>query len=409
MADDFVLCFSEHDKPNAIKRFYDDVTARLARLSDAPPKGRCLPAAQRRDKRLAAEAPVLVALCSPAFFADLACGLEWSIFTRRAERHLRMYGRSADAALVAVNWLPALPPEGIRRPPGHIAELGTSYAELGLLGLMTTWAEGDRHRVYGKAVTLVANAIMAGVETRLPKLSESDRAGLTAAFPRAAVPAQSMAPSAEAPARTAASAAHREDPSSPSTPLPTARPATATAATIEPEGTSPLRIFISYASDQREWLRWADWHLTEMGYETESDVYDWLDGEDFVLKMSEALDRCDLMVALISKSYWESNRWTLVEAADALLKNESGRTRLVPVLIEEVELPPLYRTRMRRRLYEAADGDEAVAMLRYAVEGEPRPTEAPPHPVFGLPSTTRPTTPEDPRPEFPPTAADRTG
>ena len=53
--------------------------------------------------------------------------------------------------------------------------------------------------------------------------------------------------------------------------------------------------------------------------DVELDCWDWQAGDNFVAKMTTALDTCDHMLALFSQAYFEPARWTAEEwtAADA--------------------------------------------------------------------------------------------
>ncbi|MEU0392392.1 toll/interleukin-1 receptor domain-containing protein [Streptomyces sp. NPDC006208] len=48
-------------------------------------------------------------------------------------------------------------------------------------------------------------------------------------------------------------------------------------------------MFVSHAGADRAWAEWVAWQLVDAGYEVELDHWDWGAGENFVLKMNEAL------------------------------------------------------------------------------------------------------------------------
>jgi putative transposase len=56
--------------------------------------------------------------------------------------------------------------------------------------------------------------------------------------------------------------------------------------------------FISHAGADRAWAEWVAWELAEAGYTVGLDVWDWAAGRNFVTAMSDALGKCDRVVAL---------------------------------------------------------------------------------------------------------------
>jgi hypothetical protein len=46
------------------------------------------------------------------------------------------------------------------------------------------------------------------------------------------------------------------------------------------------------------------WQLEAAGYTVELDVWDWAPGQNFVMAMSDALDRTDRVMALFSEAYF---------------------------------------------------------------------------------------------------------
>jgi hypothetical protein len=62
--------------------------------------------------------------------------------------------------------------------------------------------------------------------------------------------------------------------------------------------------FVSHAGADRAWAEWVAWQLTDAGHAVELDVWDWAAGENFVTKISDALDRAGRVVALWSAEYF---------------------------------------------------------------------------------------------------------
>src|SRR5215471_17347456 len=71
--------------------------------------------------------------------------------------------------------------------------------------------------------------------------------------------------------------------------------------------------FVSHAGADRAWAEWVAWQLADAGYRVELDVWDWAAGRNFVTAISDALERCDRVVALFSAAYFDPDRYTTEE------------------------------------------------------------------------------------------------
>jgi hypothetical protein len=138
--------------------------------------------------------------------------------------------------------------------------------------------------------------------------------------------------------------------------------------------------FVSHAGADRAWAEWVAWQLTDAGYTVELDVWDWAAGQNFVTAMSDALDRCDRVVALFSAAYFERERYTTEEwAAGALHVPGTGQNRLVPVRVEDVsaaEVPGVLRPLVYSDLFGVGE-EQARRALLAAVAGPRRPEGKP--------------------------------
>ena len=128
------------------------------------------------------------------------------------------------------------------------------------------------------------------------------------------------------------------------------------------------------------------WELAEAGYTVELDVWDWAAGRNFVTAMSDALGRCDRVVALFSAAYFDRSRYTTQEWAASLVQlPEVEEARLVPVRVEDApagQVPPLLRPLVARDLFGLAE-EHARQALREAVTGPRRPDRKPMFPGRG--------------------------
>jgi hypothetical protein len=132
------------------------------------------------------------------------------------------------------------------------------------------------------------------------------------------------------------------------------------------------RFFVSYAGPDRAWAEWVGWQLKRAGYQVELDRWDWRTGDDFVQRMNLALEGADAVVALFSKNYFASGRWTQEEWTATV----AVRGRLVPVAIEPLaddDIPTLLAGKLRKDLH-GLDETGAAAALLEAVYGPVPPT-----------------------------------
>jgi TIR domain len=90
--------------------------------------------------------------------------------------------------------------------------------------------------------------------------------------------------------------------------------------------------FVSHAGRDQAWAEWVAWHLAEAGYTVELDCWDWAAGENFITKMHRAVDAAARVMALFSPAYFDEMRYTSQEWTSALVTNDEGGHRLVPVL-----------------------------------------------------------------------------
>jgi len=140
--------------------------------------------------------------------------------------------------------------------------------------------------------------------------------------------------------------------------------------------------FVSHAGRDQAWAEWVAWHLVEAGYTVELDSWDWAAGENFVTRMHSAVDRANRVVALLSPAYFEELRYTTAEWTSALVTDDGGGHRLVPVQIEPCAVPPLLRPLLRVELFDV-DETEATRRLIAAARGPTRPDGKPMFPGRG--------------------------
>jgi tetratricopeptide (TPR) repeat protein len=140
--------------------------------------------------------------------------------------------------------------------------------------------------------------------------------------------------------------------------------------------------FVSHAGRDEAWAEWVAWHLVEAGYTVELDCWDWVAGENFVARMHGAVDGANRVVALFSPAYFEEIRYTTNEWTSALVRNDGGGHRLMPVQIELCAVPSLLRPLLCVELFDVDEG-EAARRLLAAARGPARPDGKPMFPGRG--------------------------
>ena len=99
-----------------------------------------------------------------------------------------------------------------------------------------------------------------------------------------------------------------------------------------------MKIFLSYASQDREIANSINRALLEQGHDVFFDREDLPPGEEFHIRIRRAIESADLFVFLISKYAIDAGSYTLneLDIAEKKLKQASGR--LLPVLLQPIPL-----------------------------------------------------------------------
>jgi hypothetical protein len=110
-----------------------------------------------------------------------------------------------------------------------------------------------------------------------------------------------------------------------------------------------MRVLVFHAGRDRAWAEWVAWHLRDAGYEVEVDL-DWPGGDSFMTRMRQALQECDVMVALYAPTYFAEGSYTLLEL-DAWLTRPQRNAGLVPLRVAGCEVPHIYQPYLWADLY----------------------------------------------------------
>jgi len=137
--------------------------------------------------------------------------------------------------------------------------------------------------------------------------------------------------------------------------------------------------FVSYTQADRAWAEWVAWQLEQAGYQVIVQAWDFEPGDNFVVRMRDALEQADRTLALVSAAYLASpyctDEWT-----SAFLHDAHGRNRLLQVRIEECELPRLLHAQVHIDLAGLPGQQARSRLLTEVKRGRRKPSSEPPFP-----------------------------
>jgi tetratricopeptide (TPR) repeat protein len=158
------------------------------------------------------------------------------------------------------------------------------------------------------------------------------------------------------------------------------------------EPKAKVDFFISYTGADRAWAEWIAWRLEDALYTTVLQAWDFRPGDNFVVRMRDAMETAERTLAVISGAYLASpyctDEWT-----GAFLHDPDGLERLLLVRVEDCQLPRLLATSVYLDLAEASPREATVRLLEGIRRGRAKPERAPPFPR----SAARPTKRGEPR------------
>ncbi len=132
--------------------------------------------------------------------------------------------------------------------------------------------------------------------------------------------------------------------------------------------------FISHAGADQQWAEWIGQQLVDAGYTIELDVWHWAAGTHFVAAMQAALERADRVLAVYSAAYF-THAYAQAEHASAFASTVTDRPgRIVPVRIDECDVPELYASLTRIELAGLGEADAARRLLKGVVPAPEQPT-----------------------------------
>ncbi len=92
-------------------------------------------------------------------------------------------------------------------------------------------------------------------------------------------------------------------------------------------------VFISYAGQDKKWADWLGERLLKQGFGVLTDSTSVPTGESFIAELNRTIERSDVVVVLLSPSYFQST-WGQQETAAAA----ASKVPIIPALVEPCEV-----------------------------------------------------------------------
>jgi hypothetical protein len=124
------------------------------------------------------------------------------------------------------------------------------------------------------------------------------------------------------------------------------------------------RLFVSYTGRDKEWAEWLAYRIEDGGsYSAVLQEWDFVPGENYVQRMNDAVQTSVLVVLVMSEAYFRSaccrDEWTA-----ALVGDRTGGGAILPVRVEDCEIPALLRARVYVDLVETTEAEAADRLAR---------------------------------------------
>lgn len=106
------------------------------------------------------------------------------------------------------------------------------------------------------------------------------------------------------------------------------------------------KVFISHAHQDDAFARQLAEGLKSVGIEVWVDDLALRVGDNLIEKINEGLSKCDHLIVIMSKAYFESS-WTRHEFSAFAAREMAGKTNpILPVLVEDCDIPVFLRDRV---------------------------------------------------------------
>lgn len=111
------------------------------------------------------------------------------------------------------------------------------------------------------------------------------------------------------------------------------------------ETTTHKQVFISHSSKDKQFAKWVAVDLANAGHSAWLDEWKIRVGESIPTRVAQGIDECDPLIVVLSEhavvSHWVEREWQ----AKYWDEVKDGRVRVLPVLLQQCELPTLLRTK----------------------------------------------------------------
>jgi tetratricopeptide (TPR) repeat protein len=157
-------------------------------------------------------------------------------------------------------------------------------------------------------------------------------------------------------------------------------------------------IFVSYTSSDRDWAFWIGHQLQALGHVVHIHEWEIPGGGDIPAWMEERQHKADRTLCVVSKIYLEQPyaSWERRSAQWAAASSRPGF--VLPIFIENCEVPPLFAHIKRCDLYGVGEEDARARLIAFlAPPGKP--AQPPAFPGMAQPAPAKPT--HGPGPKFP--------
>ncbi len=123
-------------------------------------------------------------------------------------------------------------------------------------------------------------------------------------------------------------------------------------------------LFVSYTDRDKEWAEWLAYKIEEGGlYRAVLQDWDFVPGANYVQRVNDAVQASLLVILVMSEAYFRSaccrDEWTA-----ALVKDRAGSGKVLPVRVEECEIPALLGTRAYVDLVDTTETEAADRLER---------------------------------------------
>ncbi|MER5506151.1 tetratricopeptide repeat protein [Streptomyces sp. NPDC002766] len=130
--------------------------------------------------------------------------------------------------------------------------------------------------------------------------------------------------------------------------------------------------FVSYAQKDAAWATPLAQNLHRLGLDVWLDQWEMTGGQRVASRLQDGLEKADVVVTVVSQ-HWVRSGWCGEEFAAAVTGAVERGQRLIPVLMDEVELPPFIAARLYVDFRHVASPDQyenLVRQLERAVRGQ---------------------------------------